>query len=396
MNKILFIVLDGAAGRACKTLGGKSSLEAAKTPVIDSLFHKSINGLMHVVGPNIAPQSDVAAFALLGYNPFKVPGRGVVEAIGAGIDYHEGDVAFRCNLANVKQGKLVKIRLADLSKDKGQMIERLINKGISLDVPFTFKHTEGYRCVLILHKKLSDQVTNTHPGYIRERLGNELVSVAKNITEGMTIKDCKALTPEAQETADIINDFTKQASEVLTKAGLEANYIFTRDAGNSLPHLESFDDKHDVNMALIAEMPVELGVARLLEMDTLKPSEDLALMAKRIVKSLSDYDAIYVHIKGPDKYGHLGDATGKVREIERIDKEFMTVLMSLVDLKKTTICVTSDHATPACFAAHSSDPVPYLITGDGEANGHFCEKTVNKTFIEGKELMKKVINAAKQ
>ncbi|MFA5405913.1 MAG: alkaline phosphatase family protein [Candidatus Nanoarchaeia archaeon] len=401
MKKILFIVLDGAAGRPCKTLGGKSSLEAANTPIIDSLFKDSINGLMNVIGPNIAPQSDVAAFALLGYNPFKVPARGVIEAIGAGIKYHEGEVALRCNLANVKQGKLVKIRLSELTKDKGLQIEKLINEGISLDVPFTFKHTEGYRCVLVLHKNLSDQVTNTHPGYIRQRLGVELISVAKKINEGITIKECKALAPEAQVTANIINDFTKQASQVLTKAGLgdlrsvETNYIFTRDAGNSLPELDSFEDKHDVNMALIAEMPVELGVAQLLEMDVIKPINDAGLMVNKIIKSLEKYDGIYIHLKGPDIYGHLGDATGKVREIERIDKEFMSQLIKSIDLKNNIICITSDHATPACFGSHSNDPVPYLITGDGNGQGHFCEKTVNKKFIEGKELMNKVINQAR-
>jgi len=396
VKKILLIVTDGAAGKPCKTLQGKTSLEASKTPVIDSLFHKSVNGLMHVVGPNIAPQSDVAAFAILGYNPFTAPARGIIEVIGSGLVYKEGEVAMRCNMAKVKKGKLVSVRLSHMSKEAGSEVERLINEGVSLDVPFTFKHTKGYRGVLTLHEQLSDNVTNTHPGYIRERLGTELVSFASKLRVGIEIKECKALSQEAVKTAGIINDFTKQASEVLTNAGIEANFIFTRGAGNSLTSLKYFEELHGINMALVAEMPVELGVAELLDMDVILPAEDLGQMAKDVVNTLKDHDGVYVHIKGPDKYGHLGDANGKVREIERIDKEFMKPLLKLIDLKKHVICVTSDHATPACFGTHSSDPVPYLITNGKSMKGHFYEKSVNNTFIEGKELMSKIIGIAKK
>jgi len=395
VNKILFIVLDGAAGKPCKTLGGKTELEAAKTPNIDSLLSKSVNGLMHVVGKNIAPQSDVAGFALMGYNPFNVPARGIVEAIGSGLNYTTGEVALRCNLAVVKGDKIIQLRLVDFSDSEGREVEELINNGVSLDAPFTFKHTKDYRGVLVLHKKLSDQVTNTHPGYIRERIGTELVSVAVKLNE-LVIKPCRALNPEAGETADIINDFSKQASEVLTKAGIKANYILTRDAGSSMPKLETFFNKHKIDIVIDAEMPVELGMAKLLGIDTLKPSKDLRVMAKEVINKLNDTDAVYVHIKGPDKYGHLGDATGKVREIERIDRDFIGELLKIVDLKNTTICITADHATPSVMGGHSDDPVPYLITDSEVSSGHFCERDVKQFFIEGKELMSKVISIAKQ
>ncbi len=395
MKKILLTILDGAAGRPCKTLGGKTSLEAAKTPVIDSLFHHSINGLMHVIGPNIAPQSDVAAFALLGYNPFNVPSRGIVEAIGGGVDYHEGEVAMRCNIAIVKGDKLVSVRLSNMTDEEGKEIERLINEGISLDVPFTFKHTKGYRGVLILHKHLPANVTNTHPGYIRERIGEELISVAKKLKEGMQIKECRPLTPEAKVTADIINDFTKQAQEVLVNAGMPANYIFIRGVGNHLPKLKSFEEMHGFKMAMVAAMPVELGIAKIVGMDTIPEYEDYSKLVNEVINASHKYKGIYVHIKGPDKYGHLGDAHGKVRAIERIDKEFMGPLMKAINLDDYTVCVTSDHATPAVYGSHSSDPVPYLITNGGKAEGHFYEGTVSRTFIEGRELMNKIIKEAK-
>lgn len=401
MRKILFIVLDGAAGSPCRTLGGKTEFEAAITPCIDSLFNHSVNGLMHVVGPNIAPESDVAAFSILGYTPFNVPARGVTEAIGSGMEYKEGEVALRCNIASVSRGRIVKLRLSNLTDEQGKEVERLINEGISLDVPFTFKHTSDYRGVLVLHEKLSSKVSNTHPGYIRERVGSELITVARNVTEGLQIKECRPLSPEARRTAELINDFTSQAAEVLGKAfvkdnlGTEANYILVRDAGNSLPKLDSFKKVYGVNFSLVAEMPVELGIAKLLGFSIIPDIHDLSLLAVKVVNELRKKDGVYVHIKGPDKYGHLGDAAGKTGEIERIDKEFMKSLLGLIDLGKVTVCVTSDHATPSCFGSHSADPVPYLIT-DGESSaGHFCEKNVRQEFIHGVDLMKKVISTAK-
>jgi 2,3-bisphosphoglycerate-independent phosphoglycerate mutase len=118
-------------------------------------------------------------------------------------------------------------------------------------------------------------------------------------------------------------------------------------------------------------------------------------LAKRVVNVLKTRDSVFVHIKGPDKYGHLGDARAKVREIERIDKEFIGPLLGLIDLKKVTVCVTSDHATPACVGSHSSDPVPYLITNGKVRKGHFHEGSVAKKFLEGKELLNKIISVAK-
>ncbi len=395
MNKIIYIILDGAAGRPNKTLNNKTALEKANTPAIDSLFRKSINGLMNVVGPNIAPQSDIATFALMGYNPFNVPSRGVIEAIGSGYEYKQGEIAMRCNLAVINKGKLEKPRLSFMTKEEGKEIEQLINEGVSLDAPFTFKHTKDYRGVLIIHKKLPANVTNTHPGYIRERLGTELLSYAVRFRNEVKIKECKALSPDSIETANIINDFIKQSQEVLVNAGVKANYILIRGAGNNLPEIKSFEETNGFKMALVARMPVELGVAKILGLDIIQETSKLNTLLNSVLNSLSNHQAVYAHIKGPDKYGHIGDAYGKVKAIERIDEEFIKPLITKVNLNETTICITSDHATPACFGVHTSDPVPYLITNNQKTKGHFCEKTVNKEFIEGKELMKKIIEIAK-
>lgn len=381
MKKIVFIVLSGAAGKPCKSLGNKTPLEYADKPFIDSLFSQSVNGLMNVVGLNITPLSSVAIFALLGYNPFNAPSRGVLEAVGSGVDFKNGELAINCILTKVNKKGRVIVKRPRLNDKQGLEVERLINNGITLGRPFTFKYLKDDQAVLVIHDELSDKVVDTYPGFIRSRIGPDLLSVSE-----VKLKDCKPLNHESAETADLINDFVNQSSEVLVNAGLSINHLFTRGAGNSLPSLEPFSELNGFNMTLITDSAFELGAAKLLSMSVSKPVGGLPDL---ITNLLSSHQGVFLRIKSPDVYGHIGDAFSKVKQIEKIDKELFKPLVKKLDLSDCVVCVTSDHATPVCFGTHTNDPVPYFITG-GEASGCFCEKDVNESFIEGRELMSKV------
>jgi 2,3-diphosphopglycerate-independent phosphoglycerate mutase len=339
----------------------------------------------------------VAAFALLGYNPFNTPSRSVIEAVGSGYDYKNGELVLCSNFVNIKGGLVSGTRLSRLSDSQGAEVEQLINEGISLNAPFTFKFLNSFRGLLIIHEKLSSNVTNTHPGYVRDRVGEELSCLSKRFSDDK-IKVCKPLSANAQRTAKLINDFTKQVNEVLSqvnivdKWGVRVNNVLLSDAGNSLPLLESLKDYKGVKASMVADSSLELGVAKLLGLSVINRAKDLSKMPKVIVNSLASHDGVYFNIKGPDKYGHLGDSFKKVKEIERVDHEFIKPLLDLINLDEFVICLAPSHATPACFGIHTSDPVPYLITNGKEVTGNFCEKTVNKSFIEGKELIDKVIS----
>jgi 2,3-bisphosphoglycerate-independent phosphoglycerate mutase len=398
------IVLDGASGLPNKTLGGKTALESASTPNLNKIASLSESGIMHVIGKGIAPQSDAAAYALLGYDPFKIPSRGVTEAIGKGLRFKNGELALRCNFCYVENKKMTKVRIAPIHHFTGKRIEKVINYKVNLDVPFTFKFTIGYRAVLILHgRNLSDQITNTHPGYVRERIGGELVSVAQKLKKTMKIKESKPMINDSRAiySAELINDFSRQAHEVLNKAGIKdskgglINYVLLRDAGNNLPKFKSFYDKYKLMLGMVADMPVELGIAKLLKLEIIKHKNTYEEMAKQVLKELEYHDGLFVHIKGPDKYGHLGDAYGKKKAIEKIDKEFISYLLKNYDSKKHLFCVTCDHSTPAVYGSHSSHPVPVIITSDKpDGTKRFTENECKKGSIGeiiGKELMKKLV-----
>lgn len=402
-KRLLIVILDGASGLPVKELSGKTCLEAARTPNIDLLAKQSTSGLMDVVGRGIAPQSDSAAFSLLGYNPLKYYiSRGVLEAFGAEVKIEDGELALRCNLTSVKGGKLSGVRIKSISKRDALRVEQLINDKVSLDVPFSFELTADYRGVLIFHdKSLSDQVTNTHPGYYREAHNSAFISKAQTISKDLMVKQCRPLKPEARYTADLINSFVTQFSEILDKEnikdyfGNKINYLLLRDAGNKLPSFPSFHSKYKLLMTMIASMPVELGVAKMIDLEIAKPvSDDLRSVCAKTIDELDENDAVYVHLKGPDKYAHLKDAKGKVKAIEEIDKDFIEPLMAAINLNKTTVCITADHSTPASLGVHSADPVPIIITGESDNTERLTEKECAKGRLgrfEGHELMNKLI-----
>ncbi len=179
--------------------------------------------------------------------------------------------------------------------------------------------------------------------------------------------------------AELLNEFTKKSQEVLDKsfvnkkrAGqgkLKANVILSRDAGNEVPKLYSISEKYKKKWAILADMPLELGIGKLCGMKVIDlplPTFTKKDYPERVDKTLSameEYDCLYIHIKGPDLFGHDGDFEGKKNSIEEIDKYYFEPLLKKIKLDETIIVVTGDHATPCINKSHSAEPVPIVIAG---------------------------------
>jgi len=156
-----------------------------------------------------------------------------------------------------------------------------------------------------------------------------------------------------------------------------------RDAGTEKPAVPSFETKWKLDPAMIADLPVELGIGKLLgmrieQLESGTSIEGYVERAKLALKLAQEYDFVYVHLKGPDEPGHDGMFELKKKRIEEVDNGFFSVLASSKDLEKMVICVTCDHSTPWKDKAHSEDPVPLLIvkrnTREGEKKARFTEK----------------------
>lgn len=218
--KLLYIVIDGMGDLPNKDLDYKTPLEAAKTPNLDALARRGKTGLMYSVRKGVAPESDVAVISLLGYDPFKYStGRGIIEAVGAGINVKDGDLALRCNFATLGDGtEILDRRVArTLTTPEAVELSKAANMQLELashPATFDFENTLGHRAVLVIKSKgkpLSGKISNTDPAYsIVNGLG-----VAET-TVDMHLKTCCSLedTEAAKMSADLVNEFTEKTHEL--------------------------------------------------------------------------------------------------------------------------------------------------------------------------------------
>ncbi|MEM1851041.1 MAG: 2,3-bisphosphoglycerate-independent phosphoglycerate mutase, partial [Acidilobaceae archaeon] len=381
MVKILYVVLDGAPD------GLESSrrvLEEAHKPNLDYLAESCLSGLLYVVEKGVAPESDAAVMSLLGYDPrIYYTGRGPLEALGAGLEVREGTVAFRANFATIDEntGEIKDRRVGrSLSTEEARALAEALD-GMMLGGKTAiarFKATVGHRAVLVLEhssKKLSGNVTNNDPAYVR--VGKLSVAVKP---QSLRISKVEPLddSPEAKLAAELANEFLERAAKILSSHPINlkriskglppANAVLVRDAGDSLPKAPSAKEKFGINIAGVAEMPVEIGIFKAFGIDVLElplvshRAELLKESSRIVLEALERYDAIYVHLKGPDEPGHDGDFEEKVKAVEEIDRLFFSRVLDAIDREKVLFVVTSDHATPWNRRTHTDDPVPLMFS----------------------------------
>ncbi len=405
----IFVIIDGVGDLPVPALGGKTPLEAAHIPNLDWFAAHGKSGYVYSIREGVAPESDGAIIALLGYNVERLyTGRGPLEAYGAGVLFEEGSLVLRTNFATVDGDKVVDRRAGrGLTTKEAKLLEKEINKGVKLSYPFTYRSTVQHRGVIVVHGHFSDEISNIDPEYTRMGKIGVAHAVETDVLERCVPLSASAL---AKKSADIINDFFIQTEKVLgvspvnkkrARGGLlPANALLLRDAGIKLPNLTKKD-----GWAAVVSMPLEVGIAkrcgmRVLEfaypeMKTMNVYDNLYDGLHKAVdeskKSIMNgaVGSYYIHFKEVDSCGHDGRHEDKIKMLEFLDREFFSFVRELRDVQ---LIVTGDHSTPCIKKAHSDDPVPLLFYGGGsDGVGRFNEKDCVKGSlgkVYGKDVLR--------
>lgn len=388
-TKLLYVCLDGVGDDPVLAFDGRTPLEAARTPHLDALAARGRTGTVVTVGPGIAPESDIGVFGILGYDPKEEhPGRGVLEALGIGMDFRDGDLAYRINFATCDWPDVLDRRVGrNLTSEEAHALADEVNAGLRLPgASFELRATVEHRGALVIRtdddRPLSANVTNTDPAYRREgHLGVALESFEPVVATATALD----ASDEARRAADLTNAFVEGAARVLDASDVNArrrregklpgNLILTRDGGNHRPNLQQINDRFGMVWGCFVEMPVERGISLALGMEPidaprLDPAgfgtdaeEAYATWAELAADALAQYDALYVHLKGPDIPAHDGRAEDKRDVVSAIDLAFFGEVLPPIDLGRVVVAVTADHATSCARRAHTADPVPLLVSG---------------------------------
>jgi 2,3-bisphosphoglycerate-independent phosphoglycerate mutase len=381
---MIYVLLDGVGDLPHPNLNGKTPLEAANTPTLDKIASNGVIGEVISVGKGIAPESDIAVFNMLGYKFEHVDyaGRGVIEAIGVGIDFKDGDLALRGNYSTLNEEEIITDRRAGrhIEKEDADGIAKELEEKIKFSDPDTkivVAPTIGHRVTVRIRtpsQKLSSKITNTDPAY--SNIGG--MGVAKAVGDFLKIEKCLPLedVENSKFTANLVNEFSEQAIKIMKESKInkkrkeenkkQLSCILLRDAGNKYPDVSPINEKHKMKFSCIVDMPVELGISKVLKMKAFEAGglTDYEEKARVAANAMETQNAIYVHLKGPDEFGHDGDAIGKMKNIEEIDQRFFKTLVENIDSSKVAIIISADHSTPCINKGHSDDPVPVIISAD--------------------------------
>jgi 2,3-bisphosphoglycerate-independent phosphoglycerate mutase len=339
-SKIVLLIIDGVGGLAHPETG-KTELESATKPNLNRIAQDSLCGLIDPISPGITPGSAPGHLAIFGYDPIQYHiGRGIIEALGIDVKLKPDDIAARGNFCTVDdQGIIIHRRAGRISTDKNAKLCRLLDS-IAIDgAEISVMPVKEHRFVLILRGEgLSPELADSDPQQL-----------------GLAPKKIEALSPQAQKTAEIANEFVSQAGSQLAREP-SANMVLLRGFSRR-PHIPSISEIYKLKPAVISTYPMYRGLGRLVGMEVLSAGVNTPEQLNSLHRHYANYDFFFVHFKTGDARGEDGDFWGKVQAIEELDK----ALPSLLSLNPDVLIVTGDHSTPATLAMHSWHPVPFML-----------------------------------
>ena len=359
--KSIIILGDGMADEPIEALGGKTPMQYADTPYMDKLAEIGVTGRMKTVADGFHPGSEVANMAVLGYDlPTVYEGRGVLEAASIGYDLKPGEMAMRCNLICVEGDILKNHSSGHITTEEADELIRFLNEQLG-----------SYRHLLVVkggNKRLD--CTPPHDVPLHPFLPLMI----------------KPEIPEAQETADLLNDLILKSQEILKDHPVNLRRIAAgKDPANSIwpwspgyrPAMQTMQEMYGFKQgSVISAVDLIRGIGVYAGLKVIDVEGATGLYdtnyegkARAALEALKTNDFVYLHVEASDEAGHEGDIDLKIRTIENLDKRAIGIIFE--ELQKwdepVAIAVLPDHPTPCAIRTHTNTPVPFLIYKPGQA-----------------------------
>ncbi len=367
--KHIIILGDGMADEPIASLGGLTPLQYAQTPYMDELARQGVTGRMKTVADGFHPGSEVANMAVLGYDlPTVYEGRGVLEAASIGVELQPGDMAMRCNLICV-EGEILKNHSAGhITTEESDELIQYLNEQLGSD-RVHFYTGVSYRHLLVI-KGGDKRVACTPPHDVPLQPFRPLL--------------VKAEVPEAQATADLLNELILRSQELLKTHPVNLRrQAEGKDMANSIwpwspgyrPAMRTLKEMYGFERgAVISAVDLIRGIGVYAGLKVLHVEGATGLYdtnyegkAQAALEALKENDFVYLHIEASDEAGHEGDVALKIKTIENLDRRAVGPIYKAVKQweEPVAIAVLPDHPTPCAVRTHTNEPVPFLIWKPG-------------------------------
>lgn len=399
--KYLIILGDGMADRPIESLGWKTPLMAADIPHMDELAKRGRTGLFENLPSDMPPGSDVANLAVLGYDVREVyQGRGVLEAASLGVNLEDNNLAMRCNLICIEQGRIKNHSAGHISTEDAHILIDYLNQELGSE-KYKFYPGVSYRNLLVLKGGVSE-IDCTPPHDVPGKPFNEVM--------------IKAASERGKETAALLNELILKSQELLPKHPVNIKRIGQgKDPANSIwpwspgyrPRMKTFMELYGVKGAVISAVDLIHGIGAYAGMDSLFVVGATGLYntnyegkAEKALEALKTYDFVFLHIEATDEAGHEGDVGLKIKTIEYLDKRVVKYIMENLSAvgDDVSIALLPDHATPCEVRTHVHDPVPFVICNPKatpDAVTSYDEMSVKKGcfgLVKGSEFIELLLN----
>lgn len=369
--KHLIILGDGMADHPVGRLGGKTLLQYASKPYMDMLAREGRTGRLVTIPDGFHPGSEVANTTILGYDLNKVyEGRGPLEAASIGYDMRHDDMAMRCNIITLADGRIKNHHGGHLTTEQSDALIKLLNASLGND-GIRFITGIQYRNLLVIrngNKHIVCAPPHDHPDEPWLPLMVKPEPGWENKHDGARMT--------AQETADLINDLILKSQEILPHTDKGTLSIWPWGGGYR-PNMKKLADIYPQikSGAVISAVDLIRGIGHYAGLEIIKVEGATGLAdtnyegkAQAALDALRTHDFVYLHVEASDEAGHDGDLALKLKTIENLDARLVRPIIEEVKSwhdMPVSIALLPDHPTPVEVRTHVNEPVPFAIWHQG-------------------------------